>query len=174
MEACRGKNLQGSPFKVEKKAVCMQTVCVELTEPFSWVQHILACGPSRGTAATPPKPAQDHPSRPGWRGEATLMETRGLHVNADCHNQQFFTWQKCCRRWSRRMQSYSTCSQEYLKGHRPLNSKIHSLEKEWAHTFAPPEQLPIVHNKAIRTQKKRGNKGNGEMIKNTLLRRKQF
>lgn len=94
LEACRGKKTQGSPFKVEKKQFGCRLHLWRTTksiESFSWVQHCLACGPSRWAAATPPQPTQDHPSRQGWRGEATLMETRGLHVSADHCNQQFFT-----------------------------------------------------------------------------------
>lgn len=80
MEACMGekKNPQGSPFKVEKKAVWVQTAFVEdhqgdrafqLSSTLSWwVQH------QAGEQQLPPKPVQDHPSRQGWREEATSMK----------------------------------------------------------------------------------------------------
>lgn len=76
------KKNQGSPFKVEK-SVRVQTTSMDKGpqsswKSFSWVQQALAHVPSRWTAATPPKPNKDRPSGQVWRGEATLMETRGL------------------------------------------------------------------------------------------------
>lgn len=71
-------------------------------------------------------------------------------------------------------QSYCTCSCEYQKAHRLLDHR-YTAHKWSGHKYLHPlEQLPILQNKAIRTQKNWVNKGNGGMIKNTLLRRKQF
>lgn len=75
---------------------------------------------------------------------------------------------------SRCVQSYRTRWHEYRKGHKLLNCGYTACKRSRHKYLHPLERLPILQNKANRAQKNWVNKGNGEMIKNTLLRRKQF
>lgn len=141
--------------------------------------HVL----SRWRAATPPNQTwlSFWRNKDSWHVDrkAMLTETWGLPVTADTCNHHVLL---CATRSkvdvlqvaSRCVQSYRTRWHEYRKGHKLPNCGYTACKRSRHKYLHPLEQLPILQNKANRAQKNWVNKGNGEMIKNTLLRRKQF